>query len=217
MTFDSFLHKIPQIKQAPLLAEQAHRLMAPVERLDYLRVSEQQILNSRKSAVLMLFYPKDNKTHLVLIERASYKGVHSSQIALPGGKWELDDSNLEQTALRETQEEIGVDASEIEIIKTFTQIYIPPSNFLVAPFMGIIKSEPIFIPDHKEVAQVIEVPIETLLCHKVIQNVTRTTSYAKDWQVPAYVFDKYKVWGATAMMLSELRETLFLICNPSTP
>lgn len=213
MTFDSFLHKIPAIKEAPLLAEAAHMKMAPHERLKYLKITEDQKLQSRKSAVMMLFYPKGNKTFLALIERAAYKGVHSSQIAFPGGKWEQQDKNLEETALRETEEEIGVDASKIEIIKSFTQIYIPPSNFLVAPFMGVLETEPIFKPDIKEVAKIIEFPIEALFEDDLVKMILKTTSYAKDLEVPAYVYSEYKVWGATAMMMSELKETLFLIYN----
>lgn len=213
MTFDSFLHKIPEIKEAPLLAEMAHLKMAPLERLKYLRITEDQKLNSRKSAVMMLFYPKGNKTFLVLIERAAYKGVHSSQIAFPGGKWEQQDKDLEETALRETEEEIGVDASKIKIIKSFTQIYIPPSNFLVAPFMGVLETEPKFKPDIKEVAKIIEFPLEALFEDDLVKTVLKTTSYAKDLEVPAYVYSNYKVWGATAMMMSELKETLFIIYN----
>lgn len=213
MTFDSFLHKIPEIKAAPLLAEAAHIKMAPLNRAPYLKISEDQKQQSRKSAVMMLFYPKGNQTYLVLIERASYKGVHSAQIAFPGGKWEEQDRDLKETALRETEEEIGVDASKIEIIKSFTQIYIPPSNFLVAPFMGVLEVEPIFTPDEKEVAKIIEFPMEALFEDDLVRNILKTTSYANDYEVPAYVYSDIAVWGATAMMMSELKETLFLIYN----
>lgn len=213
MTFDSFIHKLPLIKDAPLLAEAAHMKMAPLERLQFLRITDEQKQKSKKSAVMMLFYPKGRQTHLVLIERATYKGVHSAQIAFPGGKWEQSDKDLRETALRETEEEIGVDASKIEIIKSFTQIYIPPSNFLVAPFMGVLKSEPIFKPDATEVAKIIEFPIDALFEDDLVQNILKTTSYANNLEVPAFVYSDVTVWGATAMIMSELKETLFSIYN----
>lgn len=213
MIFDSFIRKIPDIKEAPLLAEAAHIKMAPLGRAPYLKISEDLKLQSRKSAVMMLFYPKGNQTHLVLIERAAYKGVHSAQIAFPGGKWEEQDKDLRKTALRETEEEIGIDASKIEIIRSFTQIYIPPSNFLVAPFMGVLEVEPKFVPDSKEVAKIIEFPIEALFEEDLVHNILKTTSYANDLRVPAYVYSDIAVWGATAMMMSELKETLALIYN----
>ena len=106
--------------------------MVPLERLNALKALNPSDLIPKKAAVMMLFYPKNKETHLVLIVRNSYPGVHSSQIAFPGGKVEIEDASLAHTALRETEEEIGVDRNKIEIIKSFTDVYIPPSNFLVS-------------------------------------------------------------------------------------
>ena len=164
--------------------------------------------NARKAAVMMLLYPKDEVAYLLLIVRNSYPGVHSSQIGFPGGKVEESDSNLEETALRETHEEVGIHPDKIKIIKTFSEIYIPPSNFLVAPFMGISHEELSFVPDLDEVKRVLEFSIVDFLDEKSITKVKMSTSYATDIEVPAFMVDKYIVWGATAMMMSELKETI---------
>jgi 8-oxo-dGTP pyrophosphatase MutT (NUDIX family) len=155
-----------------------------------------------------LFYPKEGITHLALIVRNTYPGVHSSQIGFPGGKVELEDKDLEQTALRETHEEVGIHPDKIQVIKPFSEIYIPPSNFLVYPFMGISHEELEFIPDLDEVKRVLELPLSLFLDDATIAKVKMTTSYATDIEVPAFMVDKYVVWGATAMMMSELKENI---------
>ena len=208
MLFKDFINYIPKIEKEKLLSTDAHAKMAPLERISYLKEENYQENNPRQAAVLMLFYPKNKQTHLALIVRNTYPGVHSSQIGFPGGKVEESDFNLEETALRETHEEVGINREKVEIIKSFSQIYIPPSNFLVAPFMGISQQELTFVPDLHEVKRVLEFPVEDFLSKKCITKVKMTTSYATDIEVPAFMVDKYVVWGATAMMMSELKETI---------
>lgn len=208
MLFKDFINYIPKIEKEKLLSTDAHAKMAPLERISYLKEENYQENNPRQAAVLMLFYPKNKQTHLALIVRNTYPGVHSSQIGFPGGKVEESDFNLEETALRETHEEVGISREKVEIIKSFSQIYIPPSNFLVAPFMGISQQELTFVPDLHEVKRVLEFPVEDFLSEKSITKVKMTTSYATDIEVPAFMVDKYVVWGATAMMMSELKETI---------
>lgn len=208
MTFDSFLHKIEQIKGATPMGIDAHRLMIPAERIPYLYADDFATHNPRASAVMMLLYPKGLKTHVLLIERATYKGVHSGQVGFPGGKYEQEDADLLHTALRETQEEVGIEDKDIQIIQPYTKIYIPPSNFFVQPYLGISRKELLFIPDAFEVANIIELPLDILMEDQLIQTVEMKTSYASWTQVPAFVYKGYTIWGATAMMLSELKETL---------
>ena len=208
MLFKDFIKYIPKIEKEKLLSTDAHAKMAPLERISYLKEENYIDKKPRKAAVLMLFYPKDKVTHLALIVRNTYPGVHSSQIGFPGGKVEETDFDLKETALRETHEEVGVSPEKVQIIKTFTQIYIPPSNFLVAPFMGISHEELTFIPDLDEVKRVLEFSIADFLDEKSITKVKMSTSYAVDIEVPAFMVDKYVVWGATAMMMSELKETI---------
>ena len=208
MDFQDFLKYVPKLIQVVLPASEAHFKMAPFERIESLKKLNIDGINPRKAAVMMLFYPKNGRTHLVLIVRNSYKGVHSAQIAFPGGKYETADITFEKTALRETHEEIGIPPERIEIIMPFTNLYIQPSNFMVYPFLGICKEEIVFIPDGNEVVNVIELPLNDFLNDDLIVTTMMSTSYAEKIEIPAFKINEHIVWGATAMMLSELKEVL---------
>lgn len=165
-----------------------------------------QSQNPKIAAVLALFYPnKLNNTNLLLTKRASYKGIHSAQISFPGGKFEENDLTLKNTALRETEEEIGISLNNISIIKEMTNVFIPPSNFLVTPFLGYTNISPTFTKNN-EVEEIIEVPIEDFLNKSSLSTTTLTTSYAKEMIVPCFKLNGYIVWGATAMMLNEIKD-----------
>jgi 8-oxo-dGTP pyrophosphatase MutT (NUDIX family) len=206
MNFQDFLEYVPKFIEVELPASEAHYKMAPLDRILDLNTAEIEEKNPKNAAVMMLFYPKNGRTHLVLIVRNSYEGVHSAQIAFPGGKYETEDLTFEKTALRETQEEIGIHPENIQIIMPFTQIYIPPSNFMVYPFLGICNEELVFTPDGNEVAKIIELPLSVFLNDEIVINTTMTTSYANNIDIPAFKIEEHIVWGATAMMLSELKE-----------
>lgn len=211
MDFDNFLQFTPKILNVGLPATIAHAKMTPSNRMDLLKKLNPNNVNPKKAAVMMLFYPKNNQTHLVLILRNSYKGVHSSQIAFPGGKPELIDFDLKETALRETHEEIGILPNKIEVIRSFTEVYIPPSNYMVHPYLGISKEELNFVRQEEEVAGIIELPLVDFLDERIIQNKKMNTSYASNFEVPGFLVKEHFVWGATAMMLSELKETLKIV------
>lgn len=208
MDFQDFLQYVPNLIPVKLPATLAHIKMAPKERIEALKNLDFKAENPRIAAVMMLFYPKNGKTHLVLIVRNAYNGVHSSQIAFPGGKYENTDADYAATALRETHEEIGIAPNKIEVIKHFSPMYIPPSNFLVHPFLGISKEELQFYPDIREVAGIIELPLSVFLDDEIIIEATLSTSYANNALVPAFNIQNHIVWGATAMILSELRDVL---------
>jgi 8-oxo-dGTP pyrophosphatase MutT (NUDIX family) len=206
MEFNHFINNIANLKKEKLLASDAHIKMAPLERITYLKDKSYTEKKPRNAAVLMLIYPKNHMAHLALIVRNTYPGVHSSQISFPGGKEELEDGTLEITALRETEEEVGVAMHKVEVIRQCSEIYIPPSNFLVTPYLGFSTENLEFIPNPDEVKRVLELPIHQLLNDEIIVQTKMTTSYAEDIDVPAFQVEKYVVWGATAMMLSELKE-----------
>lgn len=208
MDFQEFLQYVPKIIEASLPAFDAHVKMAPLDRVESLKNIDIEGKNPRVAAVMMLFYPKNDATHLVLIVRNSYIGVHSAQIAFPGGKYELEDQNFAETALRETHEELGIHPDKIEILKPFTELYIPPSNFMVYPFLGISKEELVFTPQLSEVADIIELPLSLFLDDALVVNTNLSTSYADNISIPAFKIEEHIVWGATAMMLSELKEIL---------
>lgn len=215
MNFQDFQQYIPQILEAPLPAFASHVKMAPKERIESLKAFAYADKNPRKAAVLMLLYPKHEQTHLVLIERNSYKGVHSAQIAFPGGKFEKEDVEYETTALRESEEEIGVSREKIKIIKPFSPLYIPPSNFLVHPYLGIANETLRFVLEPKEVASIIELPLSDFLGDSLLHETKLTTSYATNIAIPAFKINEHVVWGATAMMLSELKEVLHFVLKNS--
>lgn len=206
MDFELFLKNIPKIQNTPLPASESHLKMAPMERIKMLKLWDYSQLNPKKAAVMALFYPKNNQTHLVLIQRTAH-GVHSSQIALPGGKQEEQDPNLAYTAVRETQEEIGIEARKINMITPLSAIYVPPSNFLVHPYIGHLEQTPEFTLQADEVAQIIEVPLADFLsAPTTLHNIK--ASYSEFTGVPAYTIHGNIVWGATAMILSELKDVL---------
>jgi 8-oxo-dGTP pyrophosphatase MutT (NUDIX family) len=206
MKFDFFNTKINQLMQLPLPGENAQFLMSPPYRQELIKLREQVIKKSKKAAVLALFYPDFNEeTYLVLIKRKTYKGVHSAQLAFPGGKVEAVDKDFQETALRETEEEIGVPRTSIDIIKPLTQLYIPPSNFEVFPFLGKIAHTPTFIRQESEVEDILAVSLKNFLNESCVCNVKVATSYNLEVEVPAFNFDGHVVWGATAMMMSEIK------------
>lgn len=209
MTFSEFKTAIVKVGKMQLPGEAAHMKMAPIERLEDLKAKAYKDNSARRAGVLVLFYPKENlETHLILILRKTYKGVHSAQVGFPGGKPEPEDTSMQDTALRETEEEVGVPRQAIQVLRELTEIYIPPSKFFVQPFLGYTEKMPEFIPQEEEVEALIEVPLAHLMDEAVIITKTLTTSYAIDIKVPAYELNGHVVWGATAMMLSEVREIL---------
>jgi len=207
MNFSEFRSKMNHIKTAELGGLDAQFLLAPKLRLRY---DEKKIKarNPKKAAVLSLFYPnEDGKTCFLLTQRAQYNGTHSAQISFPGGKLDTADENLKETALREAFEEVGIHRSSVEIIRELTDVFIPPSNFLATPFIGFSDHRPKFSINH-EVQNIIEVLVSDLLNDHTITNRELRTSYAKKIDVPCFELNNYIVWGATAMMLSEIKALL---------
>ncbi|KAA1244278.1 CoA pyrophosphatase [Aquimarina sp. RZ0] len=205
MTFEAFKKLIPKIQKMSVPGESSHFIMAPEMRKRALHKIKIEEKNPRNAAVMMLFYPKGDMTHLVLILRPTYEGVHSGQVALPGGKVEAFDVSYKTAALRETWEEIGVPIEDISVLKALTSIYIPPSNFLVHPFLGVAYEKPVFVKQEEEVAEVLEISLVQLLDDRNVTSKKLSTSYAQNIEVPSFELNSYTVWGATAMMLSELK------------
>lgn len=207
MEFSLFKNLVSEIGTIPTGGIEAQFKLAPKIRK---QLSENYIENQQPkiAGVLALFYPNEqNDTCFLLTKRASYNGTHSAQISFPGGKFETNDISLQHTALRETFEEVGVKTTAISIFKEMTNVYIPPSNFLVTPFLGITNQPPVFKTNH-EVEELIQVSLDEFLNKTVISSTILSTSYAKEITVPCFRLNSYIVWGATAMMLNEIRELL---------
>ena len=209
MEFKEFINSIPKIKNIPLPAQASQFKMSPPFRAELVERYKEKIKDAKQAAVLALCYPDDDeRTKMALILRKTYHGVHSAQIGFPGGRYESADQTLLKTAVRETNEEIGVAESEITIIKELTDLYIPPSNFNVRPFLGIHQSKPVFIKQDDEVEDIVEVPLEHILDDQLIISAKVPTSNNMKLEVPAFNLGGHVVWGATAMMLSEIKDFL---------
>ena len=161
--------------------------------------------NLHPAAVLIALYQKDGEWVFPLIKRSSDGLAHSGQIALPGGRRNGSESNIE-TALREAHEEVNIPPGNVEVIGQTSPLPIPVSNHLVQPIIGFMRTQPDLIPDAREVAEIFNVSIR-LLQERPIQFETRTFK-GQDWQIPHFEINNHKIWGATAMILSEFRELL---------
>jgi 8-oxo-dGTP pyrophosphatase MutT (NUDIX family) len=214
MNFKDLKRIIPKLKLSNLNSKTSQIKLAPSFRKEFIKLNSNKLLNSKKAAVIAALYEDDNKVRLILILRNTYNGVHSNQIGFPGGSVEDYDKTLFDTAIRETYEEIGVRVQKNELIRELHEIYIPPSNFNVYPFLVILNHPPSFVKDDKEVKEVITIDLESLLNCKITQ--TQIPIPAKlnelniqnDVEVPAFKLAGYNVWGATAMMLSEIRDLI---------
>lgn len=207
MNFFQFQKHISKLSSASVGGLEAQFKLAPKMRKQY----SQEFIeanNPKKAAVLALFYPDlNNETCFLLTKRASYNGTHSAQISFPGGKFDTKDSSLRTTAIRETYEEVGIQIENNDIFKKMTNVFIPPSNFIVTPYLAFSNEQLIFTKNH-EVEETIEVYLKDLLNENAISSSILATSYAKEMTVPCFKLNNYIVWGATAMMLNEIRELL---------
>lgn len=187
----------------PLPGVNAQELMAPSFRNDY--QTDKDLL--RQSGVLLLLYAKDKIPHFVLMKRSSKLRTHSGQISLPGGRKDKADSSYYHTAIRETHEELGVDEEYITLLGELTPLYIPISNFMVNPFVAYSEQPLIFRANDAEVEEVLEIPVNKLLDESCITEES-WEKRGKSYRRPFFAVSEHKVWGATAMILSEFRQLL---------
>lgn len=202
-----FITELTDKLQQPLPGQEAQYKMAHLAR----RNAVPPPPNARQAAVLALFFPKNTDWHIVFIERdnSNPNDRHGGQISFPGGKYEEGDESLQYTAIREAHEEVGVHPEKVEIIGELTDLYIPVSNFKVNPFVGFVDYTPAFRPQVEEVSDVLEVPFKLLRDYS-IQKTTdlRIANNITLRGVPYFDLFGKVLWGATAMMLSELLEVI---------
>jgi len=179
------------------------------DKMSPISVSDEMYNSSRTKdvkigSVLIILYSINDQLFFPLIERTENVKYHSKQISFPGGRFEENDRNLEYTALRETKEEIGLIPSNLEILGSLTKLYIPASNFEITPFIAIHENKPNFKLNTKEVVNLIEVPLKNILDIRNISKKKMKLSFGITLDCPFYNLNGYVVWGATAMILSEL-------------
>ena len=162
--------------------------------------------NSTPAAVLILLYLEDNEIYFFLTKRTDKLKNHKGQISLPGGTQEGNEKLID-TALRETQEEIGINKNSISIIGTMTPLFVPITGFMIYPFIGYSLNKPNPKPDPVEVAAIFSVNISDLL-NKENRTIEQRSIDGYDVQVPYFKLNDYQVWGATSMILSEFRDLI---------
>lgn len=185
----------------------SQKKMAPAHRddpdWDFIRNS-----SPRPAAVLLPFIQRDGHWYILLTERSAYAGAHSGQMSFPGGKL-LPGEAPEQAALRETQEETGLLKHHFDVIGKLTEVYIPPSHFMVTPFVAVYSGLPVYQPNTREVSSLVEIPLSFFLQHS--RNEMADVSVYGDVRltVPAFRYQAFVIWGATSLMLSELIDLVY--------
>jgi 8-oxo-dGTP pyrophosphatase MutT (NUDIX family) len=162
--------------------------------------------HARKASVLILLYPLNDNPFLVFIRRIEYDGVHSGQISFPGGEREPADTTLADTALREAWEETGIEPGRVTLLGKLTELYIPPSNYLVTPIVGFTPERPSFRADPSEVQEILEIPLDRLRSSSSLRESKIRLGRDQTVTAPSYDVDGAVIWGATAMILSEFLE-----------
>lgn len=209
--FEKFVEKISEEIKAGLPGFSAQKLMAPLGRkppLEYLKEG----VTPKKSAVLILLYPQVEpfSVRTVLILRPENEGGnHAGQVSFPGGGFDESDKDLSETALREAEEEIGIDRHGVSLLGELTPLYIPVSNFMVHPFVGVMRSIPKFSHHPMEVSKILEVDVHDFIAGANIGSADKFLKVLNSkMEVPCYKINGEIIWGATAMMISEFSEIL---------
>lgn len=188
-----------------LPGEEAHRKLLPPGRR--LKTFDHEKAIVRQSSVLILLFQENGHLYICLTRRPSTMKHHPGQISFPGGKVEKEDLSAEITALREAREEVGIDPESVEILGKLSDLYVEVSQFSIQPFLGWTNERPFFVLNTDEVEELILLPVDELVRNEVIAETELET--VTGWlKIKFYPFDGKVIWGATAMILSELIEIL---------
>lgn len=205
---NEFEAKIHAAISNSLPGENAHLLMNPSGR-GLSSEAKKKANNVRESAVAIVMYSTEISHEIVLIQRPDYIGAHGGQISFPGGKRDVGDLDLKATAIRECHEEIGISLEDSIFLGQLTPVYIPVSNFHVEPYLFYCDQIPLFVKDEREVQHIFSISIADLLHDGTISSMEieiKGDRLYKD--IPCFLINEKKIWGATALILSELKEIL---------
>ena len=206
MEFDNLIFHLKKRINTNLPGKDSHKKMKISYRNE--KKISFNINRAKPAAVLLLLFPNNKKICFYLTKRTEKLKYHKGQISLPGGSNEKGESLLE-TALRETEEEIGVNKNEISILGKITPLFIPVTGFLMTPFIGFTSKKPFIKLDSMEVAEVFSVNILDLINNDKL--ITHRQLNGKNVTIPYFNLNNQQVWGATSMVLSEFKDMLHLI------
>ena len=204
--YADFISALEHQIRHPLPGKSGQEMMRPYMPLSP-KLDPPALFKPREGAVLALFYPVQNVPHLLLMERPSYQGAHGGQISFPGGKLELSESHLD-AAIREAWEETGVIPEEVKVLGKLSKVYVWASNFNIQPFLAFSERRPEFKPDQREVANILEAPVDLFFQKGVIKEKQLMGAMGIELMAPYFdVFDR-TLWGATAMIISEIMHVI---------
>lgn len=210
---DEFQERLARLILEGLPGEDAHLKMAPVNR-PLSSLALQKAVNVRESAVAIMLFEQNNAVRCTLIQRPSYEGNHSGQISFPGGKRDPEDEDLKTTAIRECMEEVGIDLRKGRFLGKLTPVYIPVSNFHVEPYIFFYPQAPEFVPDQREVELILTISTDELLDEGIISQMDVPMPNGMILRnVPCFLIDGRQIWGATALILNELKEILIKVAD----
>ena len=201
--FEETINLIRKRLSGPMPGFKTQLIMAPVPRPGTSPINAVDNFCS-KAGILILLYPISGVPFLVLTRRTECVESHKGQISLPGGRQEPAET-IQQTALREMAEELGVSVESFKILGSLTPLYIPSSNYCIYPTVAYSVERPVFHPSREEVAEVIEVSLDHLLNPENARREIRKLKSEKI-EVPYFFCEGHKIWGATAMVLAEFVE-----------
>ena len=207
-----FIQKLALALQNPLPGKEAHQRMRILSKKN-ITLKEEANEKTRRGAVMLLLFPDAETLYFPLILRPPYEGIrsHGGQVAFPGGKKDERDEDLKATAIRETYEEIGVELSKNNILGALSEIFIPPSNIVVTPFVGFYENKPEYLPEPAEVSAIFETKLADLWKNDLRKTTLKEFEGAGTWEIPYFDLHNQIVWGATAAILEEFAEITRLV------
>ncbi len=207
-SYKNWTEELKSLIKKPLPGPKAHTRVAPIDRIEGLE-NRDWPQDAKRSAVTFLLFPKDGQINTLFMKRPEYPGVHSGQVSLPGGQKEKEDATLLNTAIREYREETGIILEERNYMGALSEFYIPPSNFLVQPYIAFVNELTELFPDKTEVESLHQIVLEDLFMEEnfTTENILIRNKEKKSINIkaPCYMVGGLRIWGATAMMISELQ------------
>lgn len=204
--FDKLVKGIEQRLREPLPGPDAHEPMRAIPVGDVVPRFAHKT-PPKPGSVLIVLYPDANRILFPLIKRPDYTGLHSGQVSFPGGKAEPNEDTIE-TALREGNEEIGIDKRSVHVIGRLSNFFVIPSNFMVTPIVGYVTKKPTLVAEPLEVAKILHGDVESILPASAVREKEITAAKTYQMRAPNFEIENEVVWGATAMMLNEFRIVL---------